>query len=152
MKTAMLFFILFYSLLGSATEGDGPDFLLKYPTKAMICMGTKILGGNAMKDIGRIRVDILNKESESPSVAVASEDGSIKFMIGDGYRGSLTRSENCRYYSTNEAVYYICNLIDPSTPITFYDVMKADVRSSFSQDLVCARSPSCIRLQRCTSI
>lgn len=133
-------------------EGDGPGFLISFPHNRLVCQGTKVMGSTPIRDLGRVKIELTKTDIKNPFIEVQSEDGAFHFKIGDGYAGTLNKISSCRYYSTNDAVFYLCHLMDSQKEINFRDVMDSNSRSSFSSDLVCANSRTCIKLTKCSKL
>jgi hypothetical protein len=58
--------------------------------------------------------------------------------------------ENCGYHfaDTPLRMFYVCGL-EIKDPVTFRQVMTADLRISFSHDLICTGGSICIRMSAC---
>lgn len=129
---------------------DATTFFSQFPS-SYICQGTKEVFNEAVGKLGRIRITIADPNTQSPVVEVSSEDGKIKYKIGDGFKASLEKSVMpCGYhFADNPArMFYVCGM-EISNPASFQQVMRADVRISFSRDLICTGGSICIRLSTC---
>ena len=146
--------LLLMSVTAFAAEGDGPSFLNDLSFKSMRCQGTNVLGSEELGSAGTISISIDKAQIKQPMVEVQSADNKIHFKIGNQFSGTLNQETDCRYYSTTDAVYYLCGLADASAPLTFLDIQQAIQQTSyFSAGLICPLSASagCVRLSSCVA-
>lgn len=128
------------------------DNFLKDLPSSVVCKGEKISSGVGEKVLSQVSISIQNAESENPVIDVSAKDENIHFKIGDNYRGSLKQQSNCAYYFTKTTMHYLCHLMDTNKPLTLLEIQRANVRSSFSSDMVCGDQTKCIKLSLCTAV
>lgn len=149
-KYLILFLFTICSRSAFSAQIDATTFFSQFPS-SYICQGTKEIFNEAAGKLGGIRVTIAGSNTQSPVVEVTSEDGNIKYKIGDGFEASLEKSVMpCGYhFADNPArMFYVCGMDIPN-PASFQQVMRADLRITFSRDLICTGGPTCIRLSAC---
>lgn len=147
-----LFFLFYFGICNSvfASEIDKATFFSAFPD-TYICQGTKEVFNEPTEKLGKIQVSITGKAEQNPVVQVVSADKRINFKIGDGFLASSDKyPSNCSYLFLNGPLrmFYVCGL-EIKDSVMYQQMMRADERVSFSQNLICTGGSICIRMSDC---
>lgn len=132
-------------------DASAGAFFDSLPVKAdsYTCSGELTVDGKDPSPYGKVKISLFEKETATPSVEISAMQ--LQLKIGNGFVGSFRPRKDCGYLFAGEParMIYVCNRSEWGA-VTMPEVMQANMRASFSADMVCWGRGKCLKLSRCT--